>query len=175
MIISNVLPKDFRNWIKEYPEKLGIVTLRLVFAVMWFSQGFTKLINRSDDMYLDNDEFLSQLNYMRVTHPNSIVESILDDILIPNVEIIVIFVIITELFIAFSLGFGVFTRLGSAIGGLMSLSLWILTLGWDEWFWTYPLIFFPHILFILSRSGRDIGIDRILTENSDSTIINLLI
>ncbi|MHA2101357.1 MAG: DoxX family protein [Candidatus Kariarchaeaceae archaeon] len=175
MIFSNVFPNDIKNWVKQYPDKFGIVFLRIVFAVMWLSQGFAKIINRSDDMYLDHDKFLSELNGMRADHPYPFVANILEDVLIPNVEVLVVLVIMTELFIAFSLGFGVFTRLGSIVGGLMTINLWILTLGWDEWFWTYPLIFFPHILFLVSRSGREIGIDRVLAKNTDNRIIDLLI
>ena len=77
-VFTNFFPEDIKNWSKQFPEKLGIVLLRLMFAIMWLSQGLVKVINRSDDMYLDNDEFLSQLNYMRETHPNSFVESILE-------------------------------------------------------------------------------------------------
>ena len=51
MKISNDPPTDSGNWIRQDPEKLGIVMLRLIFALMWFSQGFAKLIYRSDDMY----------------------------------------------------------------------------------------------------------------------------
>lgn len=175
MILLNVIPHDFRNWMKQYPEKVGIVILRTLFALMWFSQGIVKVLNRSEDMYLDHDEFLSQLNGMRADHPYPFIANILEDVLIPNVDTLVVLVIMTELFIAISLGFGIFTRLGSVVGGLMALNLWILTLGWDEWFWTYPLIFFPHILFLLAGSGRDVGIDRVIADKSDNRIINRLI
>jgi uncharacterized membrane protein YphA (DoxX/SURF4 family) len=173
--LNNFLPNDIRTWVQEYPEKLGIIIIRTLIALMWFSQGFAKVIYRSDDMYLDHDEFLGQLNYMRVTHPNSFIMTILEDVLIPNVDVIVIIVIMTELFIAFSLGLGIFTRLGSLTGGLMAISLWIFTLGWDEWIWTYPLIFFPHVLLLLARSGREVGIDKMIAEKTNNQIINLLI
>ncbi len=175
MILSNVMPDDFRNWMKQDPEKFGIILLRTVIAILWFSQAFVKLINRSDEKNSDHDGFVGQLIWMKDTHPNSFVASILEDVLIPNADFIVVLVIMTELFIALSLGLGLFTRLGAVVGTLMIVNLWILTLGWDEWFWTYPLIFFPHIIFILARSGREIGIDRVLAKKTDNRIIDLLI
>ncbi|OLS28315.1 MAG: hypothetical protein HeimC2_08070 [Candidatus Heimdallarchaeota archaeon LC_2] len=152
---------------------IGIIIMRTLFAMVWFSQGMAKVIRRDDDMYKDHDEFLSELNYMRVTHPYSFVEKFIENILIQNVDIIVFLVILTELFIGISLGLGLFTRAGSVIGGLMTISLFILTLGWDQWIWTYPIIFFPHVLFFLSRSGRQIGLDRSFVD-SENKIVNLL-
>jgi uncharacterized membrane protein YphA (DoxX/SURF4 family) len=146
-----------------------------MFGLLWVSQAMVKLLERDhNDPNADFDGFLGQLYWMRDTHPYSFVSSIIDDLLIPNYEFFLILVIITELSIGISLGLGLMSRLGSLIGAGMSLSLWILTMGWDEWFWTYPLIFFPHILFFLSRSGKQIGIDRYLVSRYDNKLIEIL-
>ena len=168
-----LFPENVSKWSRENQDQIGIIIMRTLFALVWFSQGMVKVIRRDSDMYKDHNEFLSELNYMRVTHPYSLVEKIIDNILIPNVDIIVFLVILTELSIGISLGLGLFTRAGSILGGLMTISLFILTLGWDEWLWTYPIIFFPHVLFFLSRSGREIGLDRTFID-SENKIINLI-
>ncbi|MHA2249180.1 MAG: DoxX family protein [Candidatus Kariarchaeaceae archaeon] len=168
-------PNEPRKWLNERIDQFGIIILRSMFGLLWVSQAMVKLLERDhNDPNADFDGFLGQLYWMRDTHPYSFVSSIIDDLLIPNYEFFLILVIITELSIGISLGLGLMSRLGSLIGAGMSLSLWILTMGWDEWFWTYPLIFFPHILFFLSRSGKQIGIDRYLVSRYDNKLIEIL-
>ncbi|MCE7736555.1 MAG: DoxX family membrane protein [Candidatus Heimdallarchaeota archaeon] len=166
-------PENFSEWSHNNSDQIGIIILRSVLAMVWFSQGMVKVIRRDADMYKDHNEFLSELNYMRVTHPYLIVEKFIEKVLISNVDIVVNFVILTEISIGISLGLGIFTRAGAIAGGLMTISLFILTLGWDQWIWTYPLIFFPHLLFFLSRSGRQIGLDRAFI-GSENKIIDLI-
>jgi len=173
MVKVQLFPDDLSQWSRDNSDKIGIIIMRTVLAMVWFSQAIGKVILRDNDMYKDHDEFLDQLNYMRVTHPNSFVENFIDNILISNVDFVVYIVIFTELFVALSLGLGLFTRAGAFVGGMMAITLFILTLGWDEWIWTYPLIFFPHVLFFLSRSGRQIGLDRTFVD-SENKIINLI-
>ena len=168
-----LFPENVSEWSRENQDQIGIIIMRTLFAMVWFSQGMAKVIRRDSNMYKDHNEFLSELNSMRDTHPLSFVEKFIENVLIPNVDIIVFLVILIELSIGVSLGLGLFTRAGSVIGGLMTISLFILTLGWDEWIWTYPIIFFPHVLFFLSRSGRQVGLDRTFVD-SENKIINLI-
>ncbi|MHA2091738.1 MAG: DoxX family protein [Candidatus Kariarchaeaceae archaeon] len=171
---SRILTEKTGKWIKEYPDQFGIFQLRLMFALLWFSQGSIKIRDRDPDEKLDHHEFLGQLEWMRDSHPVSFVADFLDSLVIPNSSLFLWLVILTELSIAISLGLGLFTKLGSVLGGLMSATLWLFTLGWPEWFWTYPLIFFPHILFFLVGSGKQTGLDRILLKKTDNKLFRAL-
>jgi uncharacterized membrane protein YphA (DoxX/SURF4 family) len=176
IMTRSVLPPEPLTWMKSNQDKVGILIMRYLFAMVWLSQGLIKVIERNhEDMYADYNGFLGDLNYMAATNPNSVVVDILQDFMIPNYEIILILVVLTELSIGTSLLLGLFTRLGSIIGGVMTITLWILTLGWDEWLWTYPLIFFPHVLFFLSRSGQYLGIDKALIgDGNQKKILRVL-
>lgn len=158
--MSKFFPEHPVQWVKENPDRVGIHIMRFLFSLLWLGQGLSKLIIRDTDMYADHNGFLGDLNWMMLTNPNSAVVSLLKDTIIPNVTLFLWLVVLTELFIGFSLALGFFSRLGSVVGGLMTISLWVFTLGWDEWLWTYPLIFFPHLLFMLSKPGQEIGVDR---------------
>jgi uncharacterized membrane protein YphA (DoxX/SURF4 family) len=173
-MFSQILPESPRKWVKDQPDQFGIILLRSLFALLWFSQGFIKILDRSSDADKDHHDFLGQLKWMRDSHPISIVSDFLDALVIPNSSLFLWLVILTELSIAISLGLGLFTKLGSVLGGLMSATLWLFTLGWDEWVWTYPLIFFPHILFFLSSSGKQAGIDRLLLKKTENKLFRTL-
>ncbi len=161
------MSNDLITWIKNKPDRFGIQLMRFMFAVLWLTQGLSKIIFRSQDMYKDNNGFLGDLSWMRDTNPLPFITSLLDNVIIPNINIMLVFVIATEIFIALSLGLGIFTRLGSFTGGLMTIVLWVFTLGWDEWIWTYPLIFLPHVLFFLSQPGKEFGVDKILDKKEN--------
>ena len=154
---------------------IGILIMRYLLAMVWLSEGFAKLFKR-DYTFGDSDfnELLGQMKWMRDSNPLHFVSDILSNFLIPNFRIIVVIVIISELAIGCSLFFGLFTRAGSIIAAGYTIVLWLFTLGWGEWVWTYPLIFFPHILFFLSRSGRDFGLDRFIANKPSRKFLNLL-
>ncbi|MCY3413044.1 MAG: DoxX family membrane protein [Candidatus Heimdallarchaeota archaeon] len=174
-MLVKIIPDNPKTWIKNNPDRVGIHLLRYMFALLWLSQALVKLVNRNEDKYLDYNDFLGQLIWMKDTNPLGFIVSLLDYFIIPNVHIFVFLVIAGELFIAFSLGFGLFSRLGGVTGALMTISLWVFTLGWGEWLWTYPLIFVPHLLFILSSPGKEIGLDKILSEKIQHQVLNKLL
>ena len=173
-MLSQSLPENPRKWLKDQPEQFGIILLRSMFALLWFSQGFIKIIDRNTDENFDHHEFLGQLKWMRDSNPLSVVSDFIDSFVIPNSSFVLWLVIITELTIAVSLGLGLLSKLGSGLGAMMSATLWIFTLGWNEWFWTYPLIFFPHILFFLAGSGRQAGLDRLLLKKTENKLFRTL-
>ncbi|MHA2171136.1 MAG: DoxX family protein [Candidatus Kariarchaeaceae archaeon] len=170
-MFAQILPENPKTWIKEKPEQFGIIILRSMFALLWLSQGMIKVTDRNNDARKDHHEFLGQLEWMRDSNPYSIVSDFLDWLVIPNSDLIVWIVIFTELSIAVLLGLGLFSRLGSVLGALMTITLWLFTLGWDEWEWTYPLLFFPHILFLLAGSGKHVGLDRWVVDKTDNKLL----
>ena len=125
-MIQKMLPENIGSWMKENPDRIGIHLLRFMFAFLWLSEGLSKIRVRDSDKYADHNGFLGDLNYMKETNPNPLVVSVLEDILIPYVSLFLVIVVFSELFIGLSLGLGLFSRLGSAIGGLMTVNLWIL-------------------------------------------------
>ena len=174
-LLEKYLPDDISSWKKTNPDQFAIFILRIVIGLMWFTQTGIKLMRRSENQYDDFDSFLGNLNYAALTHPISGYSKFIYSMLIPNYKFLLICVIFVELFISLSIIFGVVSRLGATSGCLMTINLWFLTLGWDEWLWTYPLILLPHIVLLIAPSGRIIGIDRYLYKIVKNKVINLMI
>ena len=170
-MFKEILPSEPRKWLSESQDEVGIFILRSMFALLWLTQAGIKIVDRSNEPNMDFHGFLGDLIHMEESNPLGPVSYILRKFLIPYHDILIWLVLATELTIAMTLGLGLFTRLGSFIGILMSGMLWILTLGWGEWFWTYPLLLVPHVLFFLARSGRNIGIDKMLVNRYENSIL----
>jgi len=137
-------------------------------GILWLSEAGIKIINPNFN------NFVGLLNGYASVHPEPFIQGLIQNLLVPNGEILVYFVIMTELFIAFSLFFGFLTRLGAIIGMVMSFNLWILTMGAGEWIWTYPLIFAPFFIFFFSDTSHQIGIDRRLNTKFKGTFLKYL-
>jgi uncharacterized membrane protein YphA (DoxX/SURF4 family) len=171
---KELFPSGILSWIKSFPEKFAILIIRVMVGILWLSQGGIKLINRDSDPNVDFDNFKEQLVSMADSHPVELIGDFINNVYVPNVNILVWLVIFTEIFIGLTILFGLFSRLGALIGMSMTINLWIVTLGWGEWFWTYPLIFAPLFIIFLSDTSRQIGLDRILHEKFNNSIIKLL-
>jgi thiosulfate dehydrogenase [quinone] large subunit len=87
--------------------------------------------------------------------------SFLNAVVVPNFALFGWLVFFAEAFVAVSLLFGIFTRLGGLIGALQALQL---TIGlWavpHEWYWTYVMLTVLCALAMLTGSGRFLGLDR---------------
>lgn len=167
--------KNITNLIKS-PNELSILILRIIIGCMWLSQGIIKLIDRSPDALNDHHFFLKQLHDMADTNPIQFVSSILNTILIPNYQIVVWIVIFLEIGLGFSIILGIFSRIGSLVGIGFTFVLFINTLGWGEWLWTYPLIATPMIATFISSFQTRFGFDNIIFQKyKDNKVVNLLI
>ena len=157
-------------------EILAIVILRIVMASMWISQSLIKVFDRTPgNPTTDYHSFLLQLQVMASTHPTPQIGSLIDSILVQNYELMVWMVIFTELFIGVTILFGLFSRIGSFIGMNMAIMLWILTMGWGEWIFTYPFIFTPMLVIFISNSSHAIGFDKRIKDKFSGRYTKYLI
>jgi len=73
------------------------------------------------------------------------------------------FQMVAELLIGLGLLFGALTPLAGAGASFFFLNLLLTYLGnSQEWIWTYVLLFAVAVIVTLGRSGRELGIDKIL-------------
>jgi len=81
-------------------------------------------------------------------------------IMVPNLSWMGWVVFLLEVFLAVSLIFGLFTRLGGIVGLLMALNLLLgLWLVPHEWYWTYIMLMVLQWIFFVTGAGRAFGID----------------
>lgn len=157
-------------------EHLSILVLRIVMASMWIGEGLIKLLDRTpSDPINDHHFFLKQLQTMASSHPDAFISSLITNILVQNYSIFVWIIIVTELTVGLTVLLGFFSRIGSFIGMNMTIVLWILTLGWGEWIFTYPLIFAPMLAIFISNSSKEIGFDKYLKPKVSNKYLNYLI
>ena len=167
--------KKITNLIKT-PNELSFLFLRVIIGCMWISQGFIKLIDRTPDALNDHHFFLKQLHDMADTNPIPAVSSILNNILIPNYQLLTWIVIFLEIGLGISMIFGIFSRIGSLVGIGFTLVLFINTLGWGEWLWTYPLIATPMVVIFIASFQNRFGFDNYIHQKfSDNKLVDLLI
>ena len=151
---------------------ISLVILRVTIGLMWLSEGLIKLIDRRpDDSFRDFHFFHQHLQSMADSHPFTFVSDFITNILIANVSWLVWIVIFMEIFIGLSSIFGFLTKIGSLLGIGNGLLLMIITLGWGEWLWTYPLIIMPMVVILISTTNSDTGIDKWLKDRFNNTKI----
>jgi thiosulfate dehydrogenase [quinone] large subunit len=91
--------------------------------------------------------------------------SFLESVVVPNFSVLGWLVFLLEFSVGLFLLIGLFTRIASAVGLLMSLNLLIgLAAGPCEMSLTYILMALIHMLFITTNAGLNWGIDQLLLE-----------
>ena len=159
------------------PNELSLLVLRIIIGLMWLSEGLIKLIDRNS---LPNDDFhglLIQIKVMADTNPFSFVSSLINTYLVPNYVLLAWIVILLEIGLAISVIFGVFSRIGSVVGIIYALILYVGTLGWpDEWIWSYFMIVMAMLVIFISSFETRIGLDSYLYNKfKDNKLISLLL
>ncbi len=84
-------------------------------------------------------------------------------VVLPNFSLFAPQVWLGETFIAISLVFGVFTRLGGALCFLMGVNLYLANSKIPhEWYWSYVFIALLGAIYGATRAGRYVGVDQLL-------------
>jgi uncharacterized membrane protein YphA (DoxX/SURF4 family) len=87
-------------------------------------------------------------------------------IVIPNFTLFAWIIFLAELLVALSLISGSLTRLGAAVGLLMSMNLGLGLLDVPgEWPWSYAMMAMWHGTFLVTGAGRLFGLDAWLRKN----------
>ena len=156
------MPVSIIKDLKDNPNLLSLYIIRLVIGLMWISEGLIKLFDRHPGNSLeDYNNFLSQLHLMADTNPITLVSSLINSYLIPNYVLFVYIVIILEIYLGLSC-FGIFSRMGSVIGIFYAIILYISTLGWNDWPWSYFMIIMSMGAIFISSFQTRINLDKYL-------------
>ena len=167
---------NFLNELKNDPNVLSLYVIRIIIGFMWISEAIRKLVTRSSNPTSDFNDFLGQIHHMADSNPYPIFSSLINTYLVANYLILTYIVIILEIFLGISVIFGLFSRIGCVIGLGYTIVLFLSTLGWGEWIWTYPLIATPMLIIFISSFKTRFGFDFILFEKyKNKKFIPLLI
>lgn len=143
---------------------IGICLLRIIVGTMWWQQSLWKVPPRYDWGLIHWMEVM-------VEHASTQLQSnLVRDFVLPNIAVFGPLVYAIEVAIAGSLILGLFTRLGSVLGALMAINLWLgLYNAPNEWPWTYMFLVVLELLFLLDPPGRSLGIDALLWRRQEKS------
>jgi uncharacterized membrane protein YphA (DoxX/SURF4 family) len=146
---------------RQFPP-LSLGLLRIMFGVLYLDMALQKapwVIHNGDRF-----GWLYGWIWTEIKNPTfEFYKIFLHDIVLPYFNFFGYFTFFAEMALGISLLLGLFTVL-SGIGG--ALFMFNIMLGAysvpGEWYWIWPLLIGPHIVFAHSRAGRSLGIDRVL-------------
>ena len=148
---------------------VGTCLLRIVVGTMWWQQSLWKIPPHYD---------WGLIHWMQemVEHASTQLQSdLVRDIVLPNIAIFGPLVYAIEVTIGASLILGLLTRLGSVLGALMAINLWLgLYSAPGEWPWTYMFLVVIELIYLLDPPGRSLGFDALVWRRADAARSPLL-
>jgi uncharacterized membrane protein YphA (DoxX/SURF4 family) len=143
---------------------------RCAIGGLWFEQTLWKL----PPTFTDNpDGVTGGLRYWMTQMGQyaalGVQSAFVNNIVLPHFKVFAYQVWAIETLIAVSLLLGLFTRLGGLLGALMALNLWLgLYNAPNEWPWTYFFLLLLMGFFIVTRAGRALGLDALISSRRNS-------
>lgn len=152
--------EGLRRRVPGFP--LGIC--RITIGLMWLGAASWKA---PPDFGQMTDSGLWAWTMQALQHPTvSFYQLWLERVVLPNFSFFGYLLLILELYVGVSLLLGLFTRLPSAVGFLLSLNLLLALSGVPgECPWTYIMMILFHFTFVVSSPGQNWGLDQIWMEN----------
>lgn len=141
---------------------ISVALFRMMFGILWLDMALQKapwVIN-------DGQRFgwLYGFIWTEIKNPTfEFYKSFLHDVVLPNFNTFGYMTFFTELSFGISLLLGFFTVLGGIGGALFQFNIMLGAYSVPgEWYWVWPLLIGPHLVFAHSRAGRTLGIDQLL-------------
>jgi thiosulfate dehydrogenase (quinone) large subunit len=155
-------PHGLTGWLKVTAALWPLGLARIVYGVLWWQQSKWKV--PADDFGRKSGGGLWYWVQEEIRYPTlGAYRDFLVNVMIPHWTFFGWMTLTTETFIAVTLIFGLFTRLGSlvAIGMAVNITLGILSVP-HEWGGTYTMLILLPAIFLLTGAGRSFGVDAFL-------------
>jgi uncharacterized membrane protein YphA (DoxX/SURF4 family) len=156
------------NW-REDPlqrdgTKLWLWFARLLVGCMWFQGTLWKLpFGRQNGLFYWTQQMAGRAAF-------DIHRAFVNDVILPNFEIVNVLVYFAELGFAVALMLGLFVRLGGLAAALFTVNLWLGIYNQrpgdpEEWPWSYMFLILLCGTFAVLAAGRSLGADAWLRRN----------
>lgn len=143
---------------------LSLGLLRMMFGLLWLDMALQK----APWVITDGQRFgwLYGWIWTEIKNPTfEFYKNFLHDVVLPNFNTFGYMTFFTEMSFGISLLLGLFTVLGGIGGALFQFNIMLGAYSVPgEWYWIWPLLICPHLVFAHSRAGRSLGIDRLLYD-----------
>jgi len=144
---------------------LSVGLLRIMFGILWLDAALQKapwVINAQGQRF----GWLSNWIWTEMQHPTfGFYKALLEHVVFPNFTFFGYISFFTELALGLSLLCGVCTVLGGLGGALWQFNIALGSFSVPgEWYWIWPLLIAPHLVFAHTRAGRSVGLDLFLQQ-----------
>ncbi|MCZ6623792.1 MAG: hypothetical protein O7B35_06105 [Deltaproteobacteria bacterium] len=150
--------RDIALWVGFYRVALGF---------MWLNMAWQKapwIIGPEGKPY----GWLYGYIWKEINHPTfDFFAVFLKNFILPNFQLFGFITFLVEMAIGVSLVLGILVPLIGGLGGtLMQLNIAIGSYSIPgEWFWLWPLLIGSHVVFMMGRAGRRLGIDGFIARS----------
>jgi hypothetical protein len=152
--------------------RIGMIASRLIYGYLWYTQLLWKLPPQfgcpadfavSTGLRERTSGLCDWVGLMVIYSKLPIQADLVNRFVVPNMAIVGWLVWLMEAFVAVSLIFGLFTRLGGLAALVQGLNL-LIGIGFApiEWEWTYGMLSILGLVFLAIPTGRIWGLDALL-------------
>ena len=144
---------------------LSIGLLRIMFGILWLDAALQKapwVINPQGQRF----GWLSNWIWQEMQYPTlGVYKTFLENVVWPNFTFFGYMSFVVEMALGLSLLLGVCTVLSGLGGALWQCNIALGSYSVPgEWYWIWPLLIAPHLVFAMSRAGRSVGLDLFLSQ-----------
>lgn len=135
---------------------------RAMFGVLWLDMALQKAPWNVSEGHRFG--WLYGWIQKEIEHPTfGFYKAFLEDVVVPNFTFFGAMTFVTEMALGILLLLGLLTVLAGIGGALWQLNIALGAFSVPgEWYWVFPLLIAPHVLFAGARAGRTLGADRIV-------------
>ena len=143
---------------------ISVALFRIMFGILWLDMALQKA-----PWKIQNGQRFGWLHgfiWTEIKNPTfEFYKNFLHDVVLPNFNTFGYITFLTEISLGISLLLGLFTVLGGMGGALFQFNIMLGAYSVPhEWYWVWPLLIVPHLVFAHCRAGRTLGIDRLLSH-----------
>ena len=157
---------------------VGMLISRLIYGYLWYTQLLWKLpptfgcpadFAVTTDIHARTSGLCDWVGIMTLYSKLPLQASLVKQFVAPNMAWFGWVVFLMEAFVAVSMIFGLFTRLGGFAALIQGLNLYFgVTAAPGEWYWTYGMLYTLGLVFMAIPSGRFLGLDALLRPRLQS-------
>ncbi|HKI54948.1 MAG TPA: DoxX family protein [Anaerolineales bacterium] len=164
-------------------DNLGVVGMwisRIIYGYLWYTQLLWKMPPRfgcppdlavTTDIHARSTGLCDWVGVMTIYSKWPLQASLVKQFVVPNMAWFGWIVWLMEAFVAVTLIFGLFTRLGGLAALVQGINLYIgVTAAPFEWYWTYGMLYTLGLVFLAVPTGRTLGLDALLRPRLQSSV-----
>jgi len=151
---------------------VGLLIARLIYGYLWYTQLLWKLpptfgcpptFAVTTNIHARTSGLCDWVGIMTLYSKIPLQASLVKQFVVPNMSWFGWVVFLMEAFVAVSMIFGLFTRLGGLAAFIQGLNLYFgVTAAPGEWYWTYGMLYTLGLIFLAIPAGRFLGVDALL-------------